>query len=103
MSNDNNNLESEKMKFFEKANLVLPSALFLITLMTFIFTAGKLTESINHNTAAIQNNTVQIQKNSAEIMTLKEYKASSETELKNMNEKLCEISSDVKELLKKNN
>jgi|GEM_PF-2982178 len=89
------------MKTLEKVNLILPTVLFLITILTFTFAAGKLTESIAQNTLAIQKNCEQIKKNSEDITILKESKVVTETEIKNMNKKLDEISLDVKELLKK--
>lgn len=86
---------------FDKINLILPTALFLITILTFTFAAGKLTESIAQNTLAIQKNCEQIKQNSNDIIYLKESKVVTETEIKNINKKLDEIGADVKELLKK--
>ena len=89
--------------FFNKANIIIPTLLFLIMIGTYLYGAGKITACIQQNTVVIQKNTSEIQKNSAEIVKLKEYKAETATEIKNINNKLSDIHRDVKELIKQKN
>jgi len=84
-----------------KIQLGINIGIILFAVFGYIYGAGKITASIQQNTSAIQKNTTTIQKNQAEIIILRIEKAETKNEIKNMNEKLFEISSDVKQLLQK--
>ena len=84
-----------------KIQLVFNIIILVIAIGAYIYGAGKLTASIQSNTIAIQKNTATIQRNEAQITLLRINKAETNNEIKNMNDKLSEISSDLKKLLQK--
>lgn len=71
------------------------------TIIGFGVGFGQLMSQIQNNTIAIQTNTEAIVTLQKDLNNTKVENAAIKADLKNMNTKICEISLDVKELLKK--
>lgn len=71
------------------------------TIIGFGVGFGQLMSQIQNNTIAIQTNTEAIVTLQKDLNNTKVENAAIKADLKNMNTKICEISMDVKELLKK--
>lgn len=71
------------------------------TIIGFGVGFGQLMSQIQNNTIAIQANTKAIVSIRDDLNNTKVENATIKADLKNMNNKICEISMDVKELLKK--
>ena len=80
----------EKVKnFFDNANTVIPTILFIIYIISMSIMAGKLIAAVDR-TEKLEN----------DVKILSEYKAATEIILKNMSEKVCETKTDVSDIKK---